>query len=225
VDQEWISANAALEYLGGASYDARVRWVDVIVGRARNGLLSCEADAVMLNGQRQEGQSPRVPTEVWSTLNLENNWVAGDFGSSGHPLAKNPGRYEAFGVRLLRSEIERMASPANTDRTVAQVERTAELGRAANEDKAAAVTLLSYRRRTPTREKRRLAVFLKWASNQIDGSSPRFSLTGDKTQLHAIYTDWNNKQNRDAHTTSRVDPLKLTAFKKWLNDWNAGARW
>jgi len=113
--EEWISAIAALTLLKPTltTHSARM----AICNRAHNGLISCRAQRLMIDTETRD--DVEIPKEFWWAEGhkaLEQDWELGDFATwtdlgriTGNPhLSAGKVQIKAFGVSLLRADIEKM---------------------------------------------------------------------------------------------------------------------
>lgn len=104
---EWISMIEAVNRLGGGK-----EWFQIIAHRAQAGVIRSQADAYLINGERQGDGPEPIPPFVWRIYNLEGTWRSGDFRGGGNPFAEDASTYEIFGAKFSAEDVASLMGSA-----------------------------------------------------------------------------------------------------------------
>lgn len=205
---EWIKSGDFIRtFWGGSRADAE-EWTRVVKCRAALGLIRARALRVIIGGEDESNDNDNeplepqpVPSRLWKSARLDENWVVGDFITDPHPLAADPAIISAFGVEFALDDLKTAGFELPASHVVVdQVEKPRE----------------RYQR-SPDPKQQRVAKFLEWVEEKHGLHSK------PQDDLHKDFLGWNTKQNKAAH--AEIKALGLTQFKQALRRWRDGERW
>ncbi|MEG8223152.1 hypothetical protein OSJ57_21450 [Sphingomonas sp. HH69] len=117
-DDEWLSANDALQTLTAHMPDARAS--SLIVTRAFAGMVAARAQRFIFLGVAQDDYD--IPTEFWEGADaffFKKDWMTGDFAKAIRLNYHDPvAQVYVYGVSFKRSDIERLAASWPVQRSV-----------------------------------------------------------------------------------------------------------
>lgn len=111
-DEDWISAAETIKRVREATLSSRSNIA--LATRAHAGLLRAHADLMIINGIQRHPDCAVAAGFWWAEGHeaLKQNWELGDFET----WLKKTTRYQAFGVRFHREDVEKMVGSAQVKR-------------------------------------------------------------------------------------------------------------